>query len=162
MWTRFMDMHSGGGLKEYPYEYIYIEAPEDEAKIIFYNRFGHNPGRVTCTCCGEDYSVSEEELLEQATAFERNCEHAYFRPDGTECPKEEAWVCGKGLNAGYSNGYVERQRQSEMKIRESCNAKTGDLWGLYIPLESYLKSNGVLVIRASDIKPEERKGSVPE
>ena len=27
MWTRFMDMHSGGGMKEPPYEYIFIEAP---------------------------------------------------------------------------------------------------------------------------------------
>jgi len=75
MFTRFMDMHSGGDTKEPPYEYIYIEAPQSEAEIIFYNRFGHNPNRVTCTCCGEDYSISEEESLEQATGFERNCEY---------------------------------------------------------------------------------------
>jgi len=75
-------MHSGGGLKE-KWARIYIEAPEEEAKIIFYNRFGHNPERVTCTCCGEDYSVHEYESLEQATAFHRNC--AY----GT---KEKKWV----------------------------------------------------------------------
>lgn len=74
MWTQFMDMHSGGGSKE-PQEYIYIEAPEDEAKTIFYKRFRHNPERVTCTCCGEDYSVTEEETLEQATAFERGCDY---------------------------------------------------------------------------------------
>jgi len=52
-----MDMHSGGDLKE-KWQYIYIEAPEEEAKVIFYNRFGHNPNRVTCTCCGKDYSIS--------------------------------------------------------------------------------------------------------
>ena len=84
VWTRFMDMHSGGGAKEAPYEYIYIEAPESEAKTIFYNRFGHNPERVSCACCGEDYSISEEESLEQATAFERGCDYAYFGPDGAE------------------------------------------------------------------------------
>ena len=72
-WTRFMDMHSGGDTKLPPYEYIYIEAPETEAITIFFNRFGHNPSRVTCTCCGDDYSINEEENLQQATAFERGC-----------------------------------------------------------------------------------------
>lgn len=52
---------------------IYIEAPESEARVIFYNRFGHNPERVTCTCCGEDYSISEGESLDQLTAFHRGC-----------------------------------------------------------------------------------------
>lgn len=72
MWTKFMDMYSGGGSKE-AREYIYIEAPEEEAKVIFYNRFGHSADRVTCTCCGSDYSVSESETLEEATAYERGC-----------------------------------------------------------------------------------------
>ena len=72
MWTRFMDMHSGGGSKE-KWEYIYIEAKEEEAKIIFYNRFGHNPERVTCTCCGDDYSISESKTLKEVTAYDRGC-----------------------------------------------------------------------------------------
>jgi hypothetical protein len=72
MWTQFMDMHSGGSLKE-KWQYIYIEAPEKIARIVFYNRFGHNPDRVTCTCCGEDYSVSESKTLEEATAYKRDC-----------------------------------------------------------------------------------------
>jgi hypothetical protein len=72
--TRFMDMSSGGGHKE-DWGYIYIQAPEDEACIIFYNRFGHNPHRVTCTCCGDDYSISESINLEQATGYDRGCEY---------------------------------------------------------------------------------------
>jgi len=72
MWTEFMDMNSGGGRKE-KWSYIYIEAPEDEAKVIFYNRFGHNPERVTCTCCGDDYSITEYEDLRRATAYQRGC-----------------------------------------------------------------------------------------
>lgn len=72
MWTRFMDMHSGGGSKE-KWEYIYIEAPEAEAKVIFYNRFDHSPERVTCTCCGDDYSISSDESLEQLSAYDRGC-----------------------------------------------------------------------------------------
>jgi len=74
MWTQFWDMHSGGSLKE-EQQYIYIEAPEEDAMVIFYNRFGHNPERVTCTCCGEDYSISEEEELEQITGYHRGCAH---------------------------------------------------------------------------------------
>ncbi len=58
IFTHFWDMHSGGSAKE-PWEHILIEANEAEARVIFYNRFGHNPDRVTCTCCGSDYSVYE-------------------------------------------------------------------------------------------------------
>ena len=73
-WTRFMDMRSGGGTKEPPYEFIFIEADEEQAKVIFYNRFGHNPERVTCTCCGEDYSISSSDSLDDLTAYDRNCQ----------------------------------------------------------------------------------------
>ena len=87
MWTKFMDMHSGGGLKE-KWQYIYIEAPEEEAKVIFYNRFGHNPNRVTCTCCGKDYSINEFKTLKDATAYERGCRwdtktHKYIEEQNT-------------------------------------------------------------------------------
>ena len=146
-WTRFMDMHSGGGLKE-PQQYILIEAPEDEAKVIFYNRFGHNPERVTCTCCGEDYNIGEHSTLEAATAFDRGCDYVYFRPDGSECPQDEAWTTGRGLADGYTQGYMERPAR-----RYAFNKFT--------TLEDYLKKPEVLVIHASEIKPEERVGAVP-
>ena len=99
MWTRFMDMHSGGSLKE-KWQYIYIEADEKEAKIIFYNRFGHNPERVTCTCCGDDYSISSKDDLHQLTGYDRGCHFSYIRPDGTECDESEAFVSGKGIKKG--------------------------------------------------------------
>lgn len=73
-WTHFYDMNSGGGRKE-DQAHIFIEAPEDEAVSVFYRRFRHNPHRVTCTCCGPDYSISEHEDLAQATGYERNCEY---------------------------------------------------------------------------------------
>ena len=69
-----MDMHSGGGLK-HRYAYIYIEANEAEAKVIFYNRFGTNPDRVSCTCCGNDYSITSSKSLAQATAYNRGCKY---------------------------------------------------------------------------------------
>ena len=102
MWTQFMDMHSGGGRK-LEWEYIYIEAPADEAKAIFFNRFGRNPEKVTCTCCGDDYSLTEGDSLEQVTAFNRGCDYAYFRPDGKECSQNEGWVPGKGKPEGYTS-----------------------------------------------------------
>lgn len=72
MWTHFWDMHSGGGQKE-KWGHIYIEAPEKEAVVIFYNRFGHNPNRVSCTCCGDDYSIDSGKSLEQLTGYDRGC-----------------------------------------------------------------------------------------
>jgi hypothetical protein len=72
IWTLFWDVHSGGHSKE-PWEQIYIEAPEEEAISVFYSRFGHNPERVTCTCCGGDYSIQEGEL-DQISGYHRNCE----------------------------------------------------------------------------------------
>lgn len=69
--TLFWDMHSGGGLKEPPYHLIYIELPEEKARVYFYNQFGHSPDRVTCTCCGPDYAVYESASLLEASEYHR-------------------------------------------------------------------------------------------
>jgi hypothetical protein len=122
-WTKFMDMYSGGGLKE-KWKYIYIEAPKDEAKVIFYNRFGHNPERVTCTCCGDDYSISTDESLEQLTGFDRGCE--------------------------YEDGYYIEQPSTQYSFMK------------YRTLDKYKQDTSVLIIPASEIKPEERIGHIPE
>jgi hypothetical protein len=57
-----MDMNSGGGHKE-PFAGIAIEAPPEVARKVFYARYGHDPFRVTCTCCGNDYWESEYETM---------------------------------------------------------------------------------------------------
>ncbi len=87
VWTRCMDMRSGGGLKEKPYSNIYIEAAESEARVVFYNRFGHSTERVSCTCCGEDYSLTESETLAEVTEFEREWVSGYGK--GRCMPLEE-------------------------------------------------------------------------
>ena len=132
MWTKFLDMHSGGGMKEAPYESIYIEAPPEEAKVIFYNRFGHNPERVTCACCGDDYSIGTEESFEQLTAYHRNCN----------------WVTVKTEKGG--GHYIE-----EAGVGHNGNPKE------YMTIEEYSSRLDVLVIRSSEIKDSERVGKVP-
>ena len=118
MWTSFMDMHSGGGCKE-DWEYIYIEAPEEDAKVIFTNRFGHDPENVTCDCCGDDYSILESETLEEATSFERNC-----RWDST------------------TESYVEEPRYKEPMYGRGP-------YGKYLTLEEYLQKDNILAITAT-------------
>jgi hypothetical protein len=75
-WFRFMDMHSGGSTKLPPFQRIYIQIPDGvDPKTVFYNVTGRNPDRVTCTCCGADYSYGDEpDTLQQATGFDRNCD----------------------------------------------------------------------------------------
>ncbi len=123
MWTKFWDMNSGGGQKE-DWRLIFIEAPEAEARVIFYNSFGHNPDRVTCTCCGEDYSVNSDQDLAQLSAFHRDC--------------------------GWSK---EDRKYVEMSDKS---------WKEYLTLDEFEAKEDVLIIRASEIEPGERLGSVPE
>lgn len=154
MWTRFMDMHSGGGTKEPPYEYIYIEAPKDEAKVIFYNRFGHNPERVTCTCCGDDYSISSEPTLKRLTGFDRGCNALETPRDarGRYKQPDDDWWRG--------HYYLEPQEEAEAEARGWTVDRRFRLYQ-YSTLEDYLKRPNVLVVRAEEIKPEERVGEVP-
>ena len=123
-WTRFMDMNSGGGQKE-DWAYIYIEAGQKEAVVIFYNRFGHNPHRVTCACCGPDYSIDEDDTLEEASGYKRGC----------------AWDDDE-------KKYIETSAGSE--------------WRPYQTVEEHSEDGGVLVVPASEIKPDEQIGEIPE
>lgn len=142
-----MDMNSGGGSKE-KWNYIFIEAPEKEAVTIFYNMFDHNPYRVTCTCCGADYSVDESKTLEEATCYERGCDYAYFNKEGVEIPQDKAWKSGKGYVDGCYSGYVERGPKESYKK--------------HISLKEYLKNDTIRVIYANEILPKHRIGSVPQ
>lgn len=136
MWTRFMDMSSGGGRKE-EWNRIYIEAPEEEAKLIFYNRFGHSSERVSCTCCGEDYSIDSEETLEQVTGYDRGC--AYDEK---------------------SKKYLEKADNGEFSFNKNYisikdfikKTEKGDSFFDCIPH----------FVFAKDIKPGERKGELPK
>jgi transcription initiation factor IIE alpha subunit len=58
MWTKFFDMCSGGSEKT-DWSIIYIELPEDEARVYFEDKFGLDPDNFTCSCCGRDFTVYE-------------------------------------------------------------------------------------------------------
>jgi hypothetical protein len=128
MWTEFWDMHSGGDLKE-KWSQIFIEAPENEAVIIFQNRFGHNPHRVTCTCCGSDYAVEEYYSLERATAFHRGC--GYDEEGNTiEQPSTDTWRTYKTLDEflKQDNILVVREEEIQDWEREGTLRVQGYVW----------------------------------
>ena len=153
MWTQFWDMHSGGDLKE-KWAMIYIEAPKEEAEIIFYNRFGHNPHRVTCTCCGGDYSISTKEDLSQLTGYHRHCRVL-------ETPRDpQTGLCKNDDPTIRKHSYLEADEAipKGYKLSELGSWKYGE----YQTLEEYKENKDVLVISAKDIKPEERVGEVPD
>lgn len=66
MWTQFFDMHSGG-LQKTKYEHIYINASKTQAIEMFKNYFALDPTASACQCCGEDFSIYEDETLEGIT-----------------------------------------------------------------------------------------------
>lgn len=72
-WYLFWDMHSGGSQK-LDWSSIYIE---DQSRAIaiaaFESLFQRDPDHVTCLCCGPDYSISDHDSLEQASAYHRSC-----------------------------------------------------------------------------------------
>jgi hypothetical protein len=75
-WVRFFDLHSGGGAKT-RWGSIYVEGRDvAEAVARFQEHTGRDPEHVTCTCCGDDYAVSDDETLERACAYDRGCRWA--------------------------------------------------------------------------------------
>jgi len=69
-WTKFYDMHSGGGRK-LEWELIFINADEITAIKIFEKMFDRDPTNVTCSCCGEDYAIHEYTSIDKATSYYR-------------------------------------------------------------------------------------------
>lgn len=128
-WTHFWDIYSGGSQK-LSWSHIFIEAPEPEAKLIFQNRFGRNPDRVTCTCCGPDYSISECKSLEDATAYHRGCE--FNRETGQWEEKGGPKVYRPYLTlADYlknSDVLVIRENQIKSDEREGSLREEGWVW----------------------------------
>lgn len=149
MWTRFMDMHSGGGQK-LRWAYVYIEAPQEEAEVVFYKRFGRNPHKVTCTCCGPDYAVNESETLERASAYERGCRWAE--------DVRGLVAFGKDRPADYREGcYLEPGEAvpEGMKLLTYFDSPRAET------VAEYLASGQALAIYAKDIAADERVGEVP-
>lgn len=153
MWTKFWDMSSGGSEK-LDWKFIFIEAEHEEAQIIFQNKFGRNPNRVTCTCCGPDYSVDINDTLEQATAFHRNCKYAFLDKDGKEVSQDIAFISGEGIQDGYVGKYIEIQKD------DAYGFMMND--GKLMTIKQFEEEATVLIIRKEDITDEERVGTLEE
>ena len=141
-WTTFWDMHSGGNLKEPPYEKIYIELPREPAIAEFIDRFGHDPTNVACQCCGQNYSISTDVSLKQATGYHRNCETLKTPRDENGRFKNSDPVIRKNL---YLDPDDEIPEGYEKKDR--VFPRTSD----WIPLEEYIEKDTVKVIREGEI-----------
>lgn len=91
--TVFYDMHSGGNQKE-NFSCLIIQADEETATLVFQNRFGHNPRRISCTCCGPDYSISEFDSLAEAQECYPNAKLAdEIKPEERlGALREEGWT----------------------------------------------------------------------
>ena len=144
-WTEFNDMHSGGGIKVDGYDRIYIQAPIDVAKTIFYNRFGHNPERVTCSCCGPDYSINEYPSLKQATGYPRNCRHL-------KTPRDDDGRYMNDLDVLQNNYYLEPGEDPPEGFQVANTPRFGD----YVPVDEYVERDTVLVIESQEIHESEK------
>ena len=149
-WTHFWDMHSGGQTKVVVdgvgKNHIYVELPQPEAEVFFQNRFGRNPHRVTCTCCGEDYSVDSHESLSQITGFHRNLRCL-------ETPRLENGRYDNNDPIIKSHLYLEDGEEPPPGYAVSARYRSARVG---VPLDEYLKADDVIVIYAKDI--EVRRG----
>lgn len=151
MWTQFWDMYGGGSLKVEPYHDIYIEAPEEEAKVIFYNRFNHNPEQISCACCGKDYSISSGEPLAQLTGFHRGCRYL-------KTPKDRNGRYKPITDPEFLAHYYLEEGEEPPK---GYTALPSQFRKKYQTLEQYSKREDVLIIYADEISDEERIGELP-
>lgn len=119
---KFTDMNSGGFTKS-KYKTILIQCEnETEAMELFEARFDRNPRNITCDCCGYDYSISEYDSLEEATAFDRMCQ----------------------MSQDY-NTFHEKPSTDE-------DAEYFSKFKMYVTFDAYLELSGdVLVIKAVDL-----------
>ena len=156
-WTLFWDMHSGGRTKVDPYDKIYIEAPLKEAMAVFYSKFGRDPLHITCSCCGEDYSVDEYQSLERASAYLRNCQWITpIKPEhimklGVCDPKAFEW------NKDNPGRYLEAGEQ----MPDGWHDGGFKPYKPAITIEEYLKEKNVKIVYANEITDKERSARVP-
>ena len=133
VWTHFWDMHSGGGKKE-SFEHCFIEANKAKAVAIFTSRFGHSPNRISCDCCGEDYSTEEGETLIELTGYHHGCARVTVSAKGVELTKIKLFDRPIRAKRGHKHTYADRKGDKD-----------------YIPLATFLQSDDVEVIYKKDI-----------
>lgn len=64
-WTLYFD-YASGGYRKTEYSTILIEGSESNASKVFKDRFKISPYGMACSCCGEDFNITEYDSLEDA------------------------------------------------------------------------------------------------
>lgn len=139
--TLFWDTHSHGTQKE-KWSKIYIEAPEDIARKVFFAKFQHNADRVSCTCCGPDYSVSEDDTFAEASAYHRNVPHAYNPKNKDEYGDIEP---GESLPKGWVWG-------ESTLIKAKCQRFENGRFDDTMSVEYYLRNGDCLFIDKKEVE----------
>jgi hypothetical protein len=124
MWTHFWDMHSGGKIKT-AWAHIYIEAPIEQARGIFYQMFGRNPDYISCSCCGSDFSVSESDTIDQATEYQRGYRHPRMSVEEYVVQPEVKVVYAAEAATVDAQAGVKAIRHEECWV---CAAAAGEDW----------------------------------
>lgn len=134
MWVQFWDMHSGGKTKT-QYHMIYIEAHDRKEAIgIFESRFNRSPFNITCSCCGEDYSIDSHDSIYEITGYHRNCRAISFD--------------GRQHIPGKTRCYIENDEE----IPEGATVcRSFNSYGEYMTLEEYMKLPDVLILPKHEI-----------
>lgn len=189
-WTHFWDMHSGGHTKVVidgrEVNHIFIEAPKREAMSVFKSRFGRDANHITCDCCGGDYSISEYDTLQQASAYQRNCAYVdkeWIEERDRSTDKYVIQTIGRWMKDPKDRVVLDKRTQDLYRLATNKGATDGerrnatdklvaiDKWpGLwhkpdFVPIEEFEKTGRMakmgektkaMIIRAADIKPDER------
>jgi len=109
--------------------------------------------RVSCTCCGEDYSISSAEDFAQISGYHRGCQtlvHKTYRSG-----QNKGLV--KPIPKSMQRYYEEREKPPkgwEFDTKRIFNNK-------YKTVLAYKRQKDVLVLSRHKIKSSERAGEVP-
>lgn len=155
-WTLFWDMHSSGTTKVPPFNKIYIQAPKDIAERVFQAKFGRNPHRITCSCCGADYDVEDYATLEEASAYHRNCPWA--------APNKPKDFASRSMQeqAVWNSTHQGRYLEAGEKLPRNWVMDRYNDGKHAITLKEYLTHKDVKVIYANEITEEEKKTELHE
>lgn len=96
MWTKITNNYNGGSAFM-PYDYVFIEADENDACMIFATKFVVDHRNEVCDCLFDNLNVDSGPSIKSLTVYDRGCE--YDKSKGE-------WVESQRLGAESWNPYI--------------------------------------------------------